>query len=126
MDPVLTPAAAKELGRAYRFVRQARGMTVRGAEQASGVSYQYVADIESGARPSVREHHLRQLAQGYLVPTAIVDNLLFKARIMSALERRGLDAAQQAVAWKRVESTLMEFGVDVQEGVRDLVATLYR
>ncbi len=44
---------------------------------------------------------------------------------MSALERRGLDSVQQAMAWKRLESVLIELGVDIQEGVRKMVATLY-
>lgn len=125
MDQGLTPAAAKELGRTYRFIRQARELTLREAAKASGMSTQYVMNIELGQRPNVSEPFLRKLGRGYGLPTTVVDNLLLRARISSALERRGLDTAQQTVAWKRVESTLTEFGVDMAEGVREMVATLY-
>lgn len=125
MDSGLTPAAAQELGRTYRFVRQAREMTLREASKASGMSMQYVMNIEQGSRTNVSEPFLRKLGAGYRLAPTSVDNLLLRARIVSALERRGLDAAQQMVAWRRTEAALAELGIDTQEGVREMVAALY-
>ena len=125
MGQGLTAVAAHELGRTFRFSRTASELTLREAAKTCGMSMQYVNNIEQGSRPNVSEPFLRKLGQGYGLPMSVVDNLLLRARIMSALERRGLDSVQQAIAWKRLESVLIELGVDMQEGVREMVATLY-
>ena len=125
MDQGMTPAAAKELGRAFRFVRQAHDMTLRDAAKVSGVSVQYILNIEQGSRSNISEDVLRRMGQGYQMAPRVVDNMLLKSRVISALERRGLDAAQQNIAWKRLETTLIELGVDMQEGVREMVSALY-
>jgi transcriptional regulator with XRE-family HTH domain len=124
-DQGLTPTAAVELGRTFRFVRQAKDLTLREAAAASRVSMQYIMNIEQGSRPNVSEAIFKRLGTGYLLTTDIVDNLLLKARVLSALERRGLDPAQQSVAWKRLEAVLVDLDVNIQEGVREMVATLY-
>lgn len=88
---------------------------------------QFPGDREFGhwVSTNVSEEVLRRLGQGYLITPGVVDNLLLKGRVMSALERRGLDQAQEAVAWKRLESALGELGFDMAEDVRAMVSALY-
>jgi transcriptional regulator with XRE-family HTH domain len=125
MDQGFTPSAALALGRAFRFVRQAREMTLREAAKAAGVSVQYVMNIEMGQRVNVSGEIIRKIARAYQIDAAVLENLLLKARMMSALERRGLDAAQQAVVWRRLNATLTELGFDTQESVLGMVSALY-
>jgi hypothetical protein len=51
VDQGFTPSAALALGRAFRFVRQAREMTLREAAKAAGVSVQYVPTPFTVATP---------------------------------------------------------------------------
>jgi len=125
VDNGLTSAAAREMGEEFRAVRKLRDLTLREAAKASGVSMQYVMNIEQGSRPNVSEPFVRKLGDGYRLAPAVVANLLLKARVMSALERRGLDSEQQTAAWKRMESRLIELGLDMRGGVREMVTALF-
>ena len=125
MDNGLTSAAAREMGEEFKAFRKLRDLTLRAAAKASGVSMQYVLNIEQGSRPNVSEPYVRKLGDGYGLSPIVVGNLILKARVMSALERRGLDSEQQTVAWKRMESTLIELGLNLQGGVRQMFTDLY-
>ena len=125
MDQGLTPTAAKELGRAFRFARLARDITLRESAKRSGVSVQYILNIEQGSKFSVSESILRKLGRGLGLPPVTMDNLLLRARVLSALERRGLNPDQRAIIWTSLEIKLRELDIDVRESVREMVAELY-
>lgn len=125
MDQALTQSAAKELGRAFRFVRQAKQVTLRDAAKLCGVSSQYIMNVEQGSRLSVSDDVFKKLGAGYHMPEETVANLLLKARVMTALERRGLDAPQRAVAWRGLEMKLAELDIDPEDGIKKMVTGLY-
>jgi transcriptional regulator with XRE-family HTH domain len=121
MNQGLTPTAAKELGRSLRFVRQAREMSLREAAKASGVSYQYIMDIELGMRGNPTDDIYYRLASALRIPTPTIDNLLLRGRIASALELRGLNLDQRNIVWTAVELRLTELGIDVKGSLRDVI-----
>lgn len=125
MDQGLTPAAAKELGRAFRKARNTREWSMREAAKACGVSVQYILNIETGTRTNVSEEILHKIGDGYRIGSNAMANHLFRARTVSALERRGLNQAQQTVAWKRLEAALVELGFDMKASVADIVDEWY-
>jgi transcriptional regulator with XRE-family HTH domain len=125
MDQGLTPTCARELGRAFRFARLAREITLREAAKRSSVSTQYILNIEQGSKVNVSEEVLRKLSRGLGVPPVTTDNLLLRARVLSALERRGLNMDQRGIIWTSLEQRLKELDIDVRESVRDMVAELY-
>lgn len=125
MDQGLTQTAARELGRAFRFARLAREITLREAAKRSSVSVQYILNIEQGTKFSVSEEVFRKLGKGLGVPPATMDNMLLRARMLSALERRGLNADQRGIIWTTLEIKLKELDIDVRESVREMVAELY-
>jgi transcriptional regulator with XRE-family HTH domain len=91
----LTVDAAKDLGRGLRFMRHARNLTLRDVSRRAELSAQYVQNLERGERPNASEEAYMRLARGYDIPEAVVSDLLLKARVMSALEQRGLDRESQ-------------------------------
>lgn len=121
---MLTPAAAKELGRGFRFLRHAQNLTLRDVAKRAELSAQYVQNLERGERINASEESFEKLSRGYEVPKVIVDDLVLKARIMSALEQRGLDADQQAFVWRGVEQRLAEQGIDIRTDIARVVAQL--
>ena len=123
---MLTPAAAKELGRGLRFLRHAQNLTLRDVSKRAEMSPQYVQNIERGERLNASGDAYERLARGYEVPQAVVDDLVCKARIMSALEMRGLDADARAFVWKGVEQRMTERGVDVRTDIAEVVSSMLR
>lgn len=119
---MLTTTAAKELGRGLRFMRHARNLTLRDVAKRAELSAQYVQNIERGERLGASEDAYTRLARGYEIPVEIVDDLLLKARVVSALEQRGLDDKQQTFVWRGVEQRLTEIGVDVKTDISKVVA----
>ena len=120
----ITPTAAKDLGRQYRFVRQAHELTLRDAAKASGVSFSYVVNIEMGTRTNVSEEAYRKYGLSLQIPSPTIENMLLQARIMSALELRGLDSASRRVVWGAVADRLRELDIDVRAGFRSMIEEL--
>lgn len=121
---MLTAASAKELGRGLRFLRHAQNLSLRDVAKRAELSAQYVQNIERGERLNASGDAFERLARGYEVPKGIVDDMVLKARIMSALEERGLDAEQQAFVWRGVEQRLIEQGIDIKTDLARVVASL--
>ena len=121
---MLTQAAARELGRGLRFMRHARSLTLRDVAKRAAMSAQYVQNIERGERLNVSKEALEKLAGGYEVPMAVVDDLVCKARVMSALEERGFDADQRTFVWRGVEQRMAELGIDVKTDLAKVVASM--
>jgi transcriptional regulator with XRE-family HTH domain len=124
MQAMLTTTAAKELGRALRFVRHARNMTLRDTARAAGLSPQYVQNIERGERLSVSEDAYHKLAKSLAVPDATILDLILRARVHSALEQRGLESEQVGFVWKGVEQRLAEVGVDLRVDLTRVVVDI--
>jgi transcriptional regulator with XRE-family HTH domain len=124
MTTALTDSSAVDLGKALRFIRHAKNMTLRDVAKRASLSPQYVQNLERGERMSASEDAFNKLAQGYGIDQSIIADLLVKARIMSALERRGLDAEQRAFVWRGIEPRLAEVGLNLRTDVAKLVAEL--
>lgn len=114
LPPLLTEAAAKELGRAIRAYRTTSNLTMREVTRAAPISYQYIANIEAGSALTVNEDKYRALAKGIRMPEAVMADFLLRARVYSALERRGLTPEQQAFIWKGIEQRLAEVGINLR------------
>ncbi len=123
---MLTPGAAKELGRGFRFMRHARNLTLRDVARRAELSAQYIQNIERGERLNASEDAFERLARGYEVPQSVVDDLVLKARVIAALEQRGLDAEQQTFIWRGVEQRLAEIGVDIKTDLAKVVTDMLR
>jgi transcriptional regulator with XRE-family HTH domain len=121
---MLTDNAARELGKGLRFLRHAKSLTLRDVAKRAGMSAQYVQNIERGERVNASEESFEKLARGYEVPLPIIHDMLLKARIMSALELRGMGAEDQAFIWRGVEQRLLERGVDIRTDVARVVAEM--
>lgn len=124
MTSALTPDASRDLGRSLRFIRHAKNLTLRDVAKAAGLSPQYTQNIERGERGSASEDAYERLARGYAIDYTIVQDLVLKAQIMSALERRGLDADQRSFVWRGVEPRLAEVGLNLRTDVAKLVAEI--
>lgn len=126
MNVVLTQSAAKEIGRALRFMRHGRTLTLRDVARRAGLSAQYVQNIERGERTNVSEDAYTRLARGLEIEEAVLRDLILKARVMSALEARGLDSEQQAFVWRGVEQRISEVGIDLRTDLARVVADMIR
>jgi transcriptional regulator with XRE-family HTH domain len=124
MQSGLSVTAAKELGRAVRFVRHARNMTLRDVARASGLSPQYVQNIERGERTNVSQDAYMKAAAAVGLPEDTMRDLLLRARVASALEWRGLDREQIGFVWRGVEQRLTEVGVDLRTDLTAVVTEL--
>ncbi len=107
-----------------RFVRHARSFTLRDVAKRAELSAQYVQNLERGERPNASEEAYLRLARGYDIPAVVVSDLLLKARVVSALEARGLDRDQQTFVWRGVEQRLAEVGVDLKTDVARVVSSM--
>jgi transcriptional regulator with XRE-family HTH domain len=121
---MLTVAASRELGKGLRFLRHAQNLTLRDVAKRSGLSPQYIQNIERGERTNASDEAYEKLALGYEVPLVIIRGMLLKANIVSALERFGVDEANQAFIWRGVEQRLAEIGVDTKTDLARVVAEM--
>jgi len=124
MQPTLTPAAAKELGRSLRFFRHARNLTLRDIARSASLSSQYIQNIERGERGTVSESAYTRFAKALGVPDEIVLDLLMRARVHSALEQRGLLPDQVVFVWRGVEQRLAEQGIDLRTDISRVVVEM--
>jgi len=120
----LALAEAKEFGNAMRFIRDARRMTVRELCAASGVSYQYIHNIESAERTGPSDDVAQRLQRAYRLPEREIEDLLLRARVRSALLHRGISKADADAAWKMMERRLVELGVKVSTDMPQILATI--
>lgn len=125
MQSSITTAAARDLGRALRFIRTARSLTLRDVAKGAGLSPQYIAQVELAQRTGVSEEAIRRLARPLGVSETVVADLLLRARINSALETRGLTADQVSFIWRGVEQRLAEIDVNVQTDIAALIKDLW-
>lgn len=124
MQSTLTIAAAKDLGRALRFVRHARDMTLRDAARGAALSPQYVQNIERGERTSVSEDAYLRLGKSIGVPPEVLLDLILRARVQSALELRGLAPENVTFVWRGVEQRLAEVGIDLRTDLTRVVTDI--
>jgi transcriptional regulator with XRE-family HTH domain len=124
MNVVLTPTTAKELGRALRFMRHARTLTLRDIAREAGLSSQYVQNIERGERTNVSEDAYARLARALGVPERVVGDLLLKARVQAALDARGIATDTAAFVWRGIEQRLEERGLGIRTDLAAVVADL--
>jgi transcriptional regulator with XRE-family HTH domain len=122
----LTAEAARDLGKSLRLIRLTQNKTLREVARDAGLSFQYVENIERGSRATVRDGVYERLPHGYGIPESFLADLLLRARVLSALERRGLDAEQRAFVWRGVEQRLAEKGVNVMTDLATIVVELMR
>lgn len=120
----LTEGAAGDLGRAFRMIRHARQVTLRDAARRAGLSYQYLQNIERGERLTVADDVYHKLARAYEVPENAIDDLVLRARILTALEAHGIERAAREGIWRGVEALLAGQGIRCQTNVAELVAEL--
>jgi transcriptional regulator with XRE-family HTH domain len=107
---VLSEGAAQELGRALRLIRNTQQITLRDVARQSGLSAQYINNIERGDRLTVSVDAFERLAKALDGPPGAIEDLLLRARMTSALADRGLSAEQAAFVMKGVEQRLSEVG----------------
>jgi transcriptional regulator with XRE-family HTH domain len=124
MHSTITEAAAKELGRSLRFIRQARSLTLRDVSRGAELSPQYIAQVELAQKVGVSEEALRRLAKPLGIPESVIEDLLLRARVQSALEVRGLSADQVKFVWRGVEQRLSEAGVDMKTDISKVVVDI--
>jgi transcriptional regulator with XRE-family HTH domain len=124
MHSTVTEGAAKELGRSIRFIRQARSLTLRDVAKGAGLSAQYLGQIELAQRLGISEEAIQKLARPLGVPEAVMDDLLMRARIQSALETRGLGAEDVSFVWRGVEQRLAERGIDFKVDISKIVTEM--
>jgi transcriptional regulator with XRE-family HTH domain len=124
VSTALTTSAAKDLGKSLRFVRHAKDLTLRDVAKAGGLSFQYVQNLERGSRTTTSDEMFEKLSHGYGIPATVMADLLLRARVMSALERRGLDETARTFVWRGVEQRLSEQGTDLRTDLAKIVADL--
>lgn len=110
MNICLDDGAARELGRALRLIRNTRQITLRDAARASSLSPQYINNIERGERKTISQGAFDRLAEALGGPPAVFADLVLRARMMSALNDRGLSADQTTFVLKGVDQRLAEVG----------------
>jgi len=124
MHSTISKGAAKDLGRSLRFIRQARSLTLRDVAKASGLSMQYIGQIELAQRLGISEEAIRRLARPLGLPDGMVDDLMLRARVQSALEGRGLSSDDTAFVWRGVEQRLAERGINLKTDISQIVTEL--
>lgn len=122
----MTGTAAKELGRALRFIRQARGHSLRDVAQLAPMSPQYLQNIERGERTGASPEMYGRLQRVYDLPEGAMSDLILKARILSALEERGVSKEHRAAVWTMVEMQLNSLRYPVRTDLAELVAAIIR
>jgi transcriptional regulator with XRE-family HTH domain len=120
----LSDVAAKELGRALRFIRQARGMSLRDVANVAPMSPQYLQNIERGERTSASIDVYGRLQRVYDLPEGALDDLILKARVLSALYDRGVTKEHAGVVWPAVEKQLNALRYPVRTDLAELVAAI--
>jgi len=121
---MLTSEASRDLGRSLRFLRHAKELTLRDVAKRSGLSPQYVQNIERGERTNTSDEAFEKLARGYAIPLTVIEDLLLKARVVSALGQRGVDTDGQTFIWRGVEQRIAELGIEVKTDLAKTVAEL--
>lgn len=122
MHATLTIASAKELGRALRFFRNVRSLTLRDVGRSASLSPQYVQNIERGERITVSEDAYMRFAKALSIPDSVVLDLVLQAKIKSALEQRGLDPEVVSFVWRGIEQRLSERDIDLRTDIAKVVA----
>jgi transcriptional regulator with XRE-family HTH domain len=120
----LTQAEAREFGDALRFIRNARRMPLREVSQATGISYQYLHNIEGGTRTGFSEELVEKLQKAYRLPPHALDDLLLRARVRSAMSQRGIGRGDADAAWRMMESRLVELGNPIHTDLPVLLAAI--
>lgn len=124
MQSSLTKQTAHDLGRALSFIRVGRGLTLREAAKRAGISSQYVFNLERGERLSASDEAYGKLARGLGVPEPVIANLVLKARLLSLLERYGLEEDDRTFVWRGIEQRLRERGHDPEVRMEELMPRL--
>lgn len=122
MKASLTPSAAGDFGRTLRFLRHGRNMTLADLAKKSGVSIGYLQNIETGVRRDPGEETCLGLARGLGIDEGTFLDLMLRAQIISALERRGISSDTAAFVWRGIEQRLDEAGVQVTVKLEEIIA----
>lgn len=118
----LTEPAAIELGRALRFIRRARDYSLRDVAKLAPMSMQYLQNIEKGERTAASLDVYERLQRVYELPEGALDDLVLKARVISALDERGIEYAHALAVWSNIESQLNALRYPVRTDLAELVA----
>jgi len=124
MLTALTPGVARDLGRTLRFLRHGRDLTLADVAKRSGVSIGYVQNIESGVRHNADDGTYAKLGHGLGLDREVIDDLLLRARIMSALDHRGIAPDIATFVWRGVEQRLEESGARLQLNLERVIADM--
>ncbi len=131
MLTVLTPSAAKELGRFLSQIQTSHRprLTFRDLEHRARVSSQYVHNIVGGAKGSrdlgpVREAKYFAIGRAMCIPDETTRDLLLRGRVKSALEQHGLASDQVESVWKGMTVALAAEGVALHLDVVPLIAEI--
>ena len=120
----LTPAVAKDLGKTLRFLRHGRNLTLHDVSKRAHLSPGYIQNLEAGVRTNATEESYFKLAVGYGVPESVLADFILRARVLSALERRGLTVEQQTSVWRGVEALLASNGFELRTDLTKLLADM--
>jgi transcriptional regulator with XRE-family HTH domain len=123
-NAALTGTAARELGKALRFIRQARGLSLRDVAQQAPISPQYLQNIERGERLAASLDVYGRLQRDYELPEGALPDLILKFRVLSALEERGVSPQHAHTVWDSVESQLNSLRYPVRTDLAELVAAV--
>lgn len=111
MHIVLSDSAARELGRALRLIRNTQRITLRDTARRSGLSPQYINNIERGERRTISADAFERLSGALEAPPAVFADLVMRSRVASALSERGLSAEHATFVMKGVDQRLAEIGL---------------
>lgn len=99
-------------------------MTLRDVAKGSGLSPQYLGQIELAQRLGISEEALRRVAKPLGVSEDVISDLLLRARVHSALETRGLGGDDVAFVWRGIEQRLAERGIDLRTDISKIVTEI--
>jgi transcriptional regulator with XRE-family HTH domain len=117
----LTQSAAINLGHKLELCRSVARLSLRDVGQAAGISPQYLNNIEKGSRLAPSENVLNRMRSAYMLPQGAMDDLLFEARIKSALEQRGIPEAVRNDFYAQCEQKFTEAGFPIVSDVAEII-----
>jgi len=117
----LTPTAARRFGEKLALIRRVDGLALRDVGQTAGVSAQYLNNIEKGTRLSPSSRVIARMGRAYLVPDETMADLLFEAKVMSALEQRGVKEPARTAIYEALERLLSESGTPIVTDVAEII-----
>ncbi len=120
----LTPAAAARFGHKLELCRSVTRLSLRSVSEVARVSAQYLNNIEKGTRLSPSPEVLNRMSAAYMLPAHTMDDLLFEARVMSALEQLGVPEPTRTDLYRGCEQKLAEAGHPVVTDIGEIIRVM--